>query len=104
MKLPSVSPAMSVSVVALVVALGGTSYAAASINGNDIKAKSINSSKIKKDSLGSGVIKDGNLYVQAAAGIVADSVPEMEWLETENKARAVLRAAEQVQDGLDGEI
>jgi anthranilate synthase component 1 len=51
-----------------------------------------------------GVIKDGMLYVQAAAGIVADSVPEMEWLETENKARAVLRAAEQVQDGLDGEF
>ncbi len=51
-----------------------------------------------------GVIKDGMLYVQAAAGIVADSAPEMEWQETENKARAVLRAAEQVQDGLDGEI
>ena len=51
-----------------------------------------------------GVIRDGNLYVQAAAGIVADSIPEMEWQETENKARAVLRAAEQVQDGLDGEI
>jgi anthranilate synthase component 1 len=51
-----------------------------------------------------GVIKDGMLYVQAAAGIVADSVPELEWQETENKARAVLRAAEQVQDGLDGEI
>ncbi len=51
-----------------------------------------------------GVIKDGMLYVQAAAGVVADSVPEMEWQETENKARAVLRAAEQVQDGLDGEI
>ena len=51
-----------------------------------------------------GIIKNGNLYVQAAAGIVADSVPEMEWQETENKARAVLRAAEQVQDGLDTEI
>ncbi|TAL56287.1 anthranilate synthase component I [Pandoraea sp.] len=51
-----------------------------------------------------GVIKDGTLYVQAAAGIVADSVPESEWQETENKARAVLRAAEQVQDGLDSEI
>jgi anthranilate synthase component 1 len=49
-----------------------------------------------------GVIKDGSLYVQAAAGIVADSIAEMEWQETENKARAVLRAAEQVQDGLDG--
>ena len=48
-----------------------------------------------------GVIKDGMLYVQAAAGVVADSVPESEWLETENKARAVLRAAELVQAGLD---
>ncbi|WP_420474875.1 anthranilate synthase component I [Noviherbaspirillum sp. ST9] len=51
-----------------------------------------------------GVIKDGMLHVQAAAGVVADSIPEMEWQETENKARAVLRAAEQVQDGLDGEL
>ncbi|HWH75365.1 MAG TPA: anthranilate synthase component I [Methylibium sp.] len=51
-----------------------------------------------------GVLKDGMLHVQAAAGVVADSVPEMEWQETENKARAVLRAAEQVQDGLDGEF
>jgi anthranilate synthase component 1 len=41
------------------------------------------------------------LYVQAGAGIVADSVPESEWMETQNKARAVLRAAELVQDGLD---
>ena len=48
-----------------------------------------------------GVIKDGTLYVQAGAGIVADSVPVKEWEETENKARAVMRAAEQVQDGLD---
>jgi anthranilate synthase component 1 len=49
-----------------------------------------------------GVIKHNWLYVQAAAGVVADSVPEMEWRETEAKARAVLRAAEQVQEGLDG--
>lgn len=48
-----------------------------------------------------GVVKDGMLYVQAAAGIVADSDPEKEWQETEAKARAVLRAAEQVQFGLD---
>ena len=48
-----------------------------------------------------GVVRNGQLAVQAAAGIVHDSVPEMEWQETENKARAVLRAAEQVQDGLD---
>ncbi len=49
-----------------------------------------------------GIVKDNWLYVQAAAGVVADSVPEMEWRETEAKARAVLRAAEQVQEGLDG--
>ncbi len=49
-----------------------------------------------------GILKDGWLYVQAAAGVVADSVPEMEWRETEAKARAVLRAAELVQEGLDG--
>ena len=48
-----------------------------------------------------GVVKDGVLYAQAAAGIVADSVPESEWLETQNKARALLQAAEQVQAGLD---
>jgi anthranilate synthase component 1 len=40
------------------------------------------------------VVKDQTLYVQAGAGIVADSVPENEWTETCNKARAVIRAAE----------
>jgi anthranilate synthase component 1 len=50
-----------------------------------------------------GIIKDGMLYAQAAAGVVADSIPDNEWQETENKARAVLRAAEQAQDGLDVE-
>ncbi|MHB8915424.1 MAG: anthranilate synthase component I family protein, partial [Thiobacillus sp.] len=43
------------------------------------------------------VVKDGMLYAQAGAGIVADSVPENEWMETLNKARAVIRAAELVQ-------
>jgi anthranilate synthase component 1 len=50
-----------------------------------------------------GVIKDNVLYVQAAAGVVADSVAESEYRETEAKARAVLRAAEQVEDGFDVE-
>ncbi|MDP2073438.1 anthranilate synthase component I [Hydrogenophaga sp.] len=48
-----------------------------------------------------GIIKDQTLYVQAAAGVVADSVPEMEWRETEHKARALLRAAELVEEGLE---
>jgi anthranilate synthase component 1 len=51
--------------------------------------------------LRTAVVKDKTLYVQAGAGIVADSVPESEWLETQNKARAILRAAEMVLDGLD---
>jgi len=51
--------------------------------------------------LRTAVVKDGMLYVQAGAGIVADSVPDNEWLETQNKARAVLRAAEMVLAGLD---
>jgi anthranilate synthase component 1 len=46
-----------------------------------------------------GIVKDGTLYVQAAAGVVADSVPEMEWRETEAKARALVRAAELVEEG-----
>jgi len=51
--------------------------------------------------LRTAVVKDKTLYVQAGAGIVADSVPDSEWQETQNKARAVLRAAEMVLDGLD---
>lgn len=47
------------------------------------------------------VIKDNVLYVQSGAGIVADSDPATEWQETQNKARAVIRAAELVQKGLD---
>ena len=49
------------------------------------------------------VVKDRTLYVQAGAGIVADSVPESEWTETRNKARAVVRAAELVQTGGEAE-
>jgi anthranilate synthase component I len=48
-----------------------------------------------------GIVKDQTLYVQAAAGIVADSVPELEWKETEAKARALLRASELVEEGLE---
>lgn len=47
-----------------------------------------------------GIVKDQTLYVQAAAGVVADSVPELEWMETEHKARALLRACELVEEGL----
>ncbi|MBP7914422.1 MAG: anthranilate synthase component I [Vitreoscilla sp.] len=46
-----------------------------------------------------GIVKGNTLYVQAGAGVVADSVPEAEWRETEAKARAVIRAAELVEEG-----
>jgi anthranilate synthase component 1 len=46
-------------------------------------------------------LKDGLLHAQAAAGIVADSILENEWLETENKARAMIRAAELAENGLE---
>ena len=52
-------------------------------------------------SIRTGIIKDQTLYVQAAAGVVADSVPELEWQETEAKARALLRASELVEEGLE---
>jgi anthranilate synthase component 1 len=51
-----------------------------------------------------GVVKDELLHVQAAAGIVADSVPEAEWNETNIKARALLRAAEMATAGLDSKV
>jgi len=54
--------------------------------------------------LRTAVVKNNTLFVQAGAGIVADSVPSSEWLETQNKARAVLRAAEIVLEGLDAKV
>ena len=51
--------------------------------------------------LRTAVLKNGVLYAQAGGGIVHDSSPEGEWQETLNKLRAVLRAAEMVQQGLD---
>jgi anthranilate synthase component 1 len=48
-----------------------------------------------------GVIKDQTLFVQSGAGIVADSIPENEWIETQNKAMAILKSAELAQAGLD---
>jgi anthranilate synthase component 1 len=43
------------------------------------------------------VIKNQTLFVQAGAGIVSDSIPMNEWVETQNKAKAILKAAELVQ-------
>ena len=51
--------------------------------------------------LRTAVLKSGMLYAQAGGGIVHDSSPPGEWQETLNKLRAVLRAAEMVQQGLD---
>ena len=47
------------------------------------------------------VIKDEVLHIQAGAGIVADSVPELEWKETMNKGRAIFRAVAMAEAGLE---
>ena len=46
------------------------------------------------------VIKDGRLSIQAGCGVVADSVPQLEWEETLNKGRAMFRAVEMAERGL----
>lgn len=47
------------------------------------------------------VIKDQTLHIQAGAGVVADSIPTLEWKETMNKGRAVFRAVSMAERGLD---
>lgn len=47
------------------------------------------------------VIADGELHIQAGAGIVADSIPSQEWQETMNKGRAIFRAVAMALAGLD---
>jgi anthranilate synthase component 1 len=54
--------------------------------------------------LRTAVVKDGMLHVQAGGGIVADSEPAAEWQETQNKAKALLRAAEIAEAGLDTKL
>ncbi len=49
------------------------------------------------------VIKDGTLHIQAGAGIVADSVPSLEWKETMNKGRAIFRAVALAKAGLNSQ-
>ena len=46
------------------------------------------------------VIKDQMLYIQAGAGIVADSIPACEWTETLNKGRAMFKAVSMAAAGL----
>ena len=45
--------------------------------------------------------KNGKVFVRSGAGIVADSIPEAEYAECANKAKAVLNALEQAQGGID---
>ncbi|MGA7981193.1 MAG: anthranilate synthase component I [Chromatiaceae bacterium] len=50
------------------------------------------------------VIKDGTLHIQAGAGVVADSQPDLEWKETMNKGRAIFRAVAMAEAGIDRHI
>ena len=47
------------------------------------------------------VIKDGQLHIQAGAGVVADSQPDLEWKETMNKGRAIFRAVAMAEAGIE---
>lgn len=47
------------------------------------------------------LIRDGTLHIQAGAGVVADSRPELEWKETMNKGRAIFRAVAMAEAGID---
>ncbi len=49
------------------------------------------------------VIKQGMLHMQAGAGIVADSIPDLEWKETMNKSRAIFRAVSLAEAGIDNQ-
>ncbi len=46
------------------------------------------------------IVRDGNVYVQAGAGIVADSDPEKEYTETVNKAKGMMTAVDMAEEGL----
>src|SRR5690606_4566726 len=46
------------------------------------------------------IIKDDTLYIQAGGGLVADSIPKLEWKETMNKGRAIFKAVEMALKGL----
>jgi anthranilate synthase component 1 len=50
------------------------------------------------------VVKHGQLHIQAGAGVVADSIPDLEWKETMNKGRAVFRAVALAEAGLDSHL
>lgn len=50
------------------------------------------------------VIKDQVLHIQAGAGVVADSIPRLEWKETMNKGRAIFRAVAMACEGIDQEF
>jgi len=47
------------------------------------------------------IVKGRDAYIQAGAGIVADSVPSREYQETVNKARAMVRAIEIAGEGVE---
>jgi len=47
------------------------------------------------------VIKDNTLHIQAGAGVVADSVPDLEWKATMHKGRAIFRAVAMAEAGID---
>jgi hypothetical protein len=69
------SPSLIVSSAALLVALGGTSYAAATINGKDLRNNTVTAEKIKNKTLTSKDVKNGSIKAKSLADGVIPAVP-----------------------------
>lgn len=69
------SPALVISIVALFVALGGTSYAAVKLNGKNIKKGTVSGTALKKDTLGGTQIKESKL-AKVPSAVSADSAAD----------------------------
>jgi hypothetical protein len=82
---PRISPATAIALIALVAALGGTSYAAVKITGKDVRNNSLTGADIKNRSLTGADVKDGTLSARhfgpnqlprAAAGAEGPAGPQ----------------------------
>ena len=90
-KLPS--PAMAISLLALLVALGGTGYAAVKINGKNIKPRTITGKKLKNKTLTGKKLKNNTLTGKQITESKLATVPKAELATTAGTADALSEAA-----------
>jgi hypothetical protein len=87
------SPALAISLVALFVALGGTGYAAISINGKNIVNKSIAGKKLKDKAIGAGKVKTDTLTGTQVNESTLGAVPSATQADTAASAANATNAA-----------